>query len=103
MNNFFNTNKEQGETLKASNQKAETQEEVIMEIFRIDPEGLFTPNDIHTISGLSCPLTSIRRAMSVLCNNGFLAKTSTMKMGVYGKMVHCYAMQTEEPYIVFGV
>ena len=103
MNNYINTNKEQGETLKASNQKAETQEEVIMEIFRIDPEGLFTPNDIHTISGLSCPLTSIRRAISNLCSNGFLVKTTTMKMGTYGKLVHCYTTQKEEPYIVFGL
>ena len=103
MKHFFNTIKETQQTLKNSNQKAATQEETIMDIFRNDPEALHTPNDVARISGLNCPLTSIRRAMSNLYNNGFLTKTSTMKMGTYGKMVHCYSIKTEEPYIVFGV
>ena len=103
MNNFYNTTNETGETLKNSNQKAETQEETIMNIFRNEPEGLYTPSEIHKISGLNCPLTSIRRAISNLCSNGFLVKTTTMKMGTYGKLVHCYTTQKEEPYIVFGL
>ena len=103
MNNFYNTNKEQGETLKASNAKAATQEETIMNIFRDEPEQLYTPSEVHRISGLGCPLTSIRRGISNLCSSGYLVKTTHMKMGTYGKFVHCFTLQKEEPYIVFGI
>lgn len=90
MNNYYNTNNETGSKLKESNQKAETQQEIILRMFKSkirltasDAWKIYDPNGIT-------PITSIRRAITNLCKDGKLLKTTEMKEGLYGKREHIY-------------
>ena len=85
---YYNTNKESGDTLVKSNNSALKQEDVILNVFLGNSK--LTPEEVLRFSGLNVPLTSIRRAMTNLTNDGKLEKTNTMKKGSYGKMVHTW-------------
>lgn len=87
---FYNTNKESGETLKSSRLKCNRQEDVILKIFKDNKEHLLCADEIHELSQLNAPITSIRRAITNLYNQGKLIKTNTMKKGRYGKNTHTY-------------
>lgn len=89
---YYNTNKESGETLILSQVKASNQDDVILLYFKNHPRELFTPDEIHDKTGLSCPVTSIRRSMSNLSTAGKIVKTDTMREGKYGKNTHCYRL-----------
>lgn len=95
---YFNTNAEQGELLFKSNEKAKSQEEEILEIFKKNPDKEFTPEEIWFRLGLNKTLlTSIRRAISNLSNPikwGQIVKTGNMKAGNYGKQVHCWKLNS---------
>ena len=43
---------------------------------------------VLSMTGLKCPLTSIRRAMTNLSNEGKLIKTDVKIEGMYGKQEH---------------
>lgn len=96
---YYNTNNESGATLQGSKAKAESQEGMIKDIFkRMYPNlsGL-TADDIagHTLLSTT-PITSIRRALTNLSSkkwNYFLEKSSEMRIGSYGKMVHVYKIK----------
>jgi hypothetical protein len=47
---------------------------------------------VLSISGLNCPITSIRRAMTNLSDNGKLEKTNEFVMGNYGKKEHLWQL-----------
>ena len=85
---YYNTNKESGDTLGKSNNRALKQEDVILNVFF--GSNKLTPEEVLRFSGLNVPLTSIRRAITNLTKEGKLVKTDTMKKGSYGKMVHTW-------------
>ncbi|MCH9717430.1 MAG: hypothetical protein K0U52_10155 [Gammaproteobacteria bacterium] len=96
MNNYYNTNNETGSKLKESNQKAETQQEIILRMFKSkirltasDAWKIYDPNGIT-------PITSIRRAITNLCDSGDLVKTAETKRGIYGKNEHVYKYVSTE-------
>ena len=92
---YHNTNNEAGQTLRGSQKKASRQEDIILEIFKKGAYNLYTPDEVHEISGLNCPVTSIRRAMTNLMNQTLLVKTKVMRAGKYGKDTHCYELNRE--------
>ena len=96
---YYNTNRETGATLSLSWGKSDKQETMILEIF--------SDRMRHTLNGLAphqvrdqivqryskhYPLTSIRRAMSNLTDDGKLIKLDRMVMGNYGKNVHTWRL-----------
>jgi len=102
---YYNTNQESGSTLSLSWGKSDKQETMILEIF--------ADRIRHTLNGLAphqvqdqivqrygkrYPLTSIRRAMSNLTDNGELMKLNRMVMGSYGKNVHTWRLIRMAPY-----
>jgi hypothetical protein len=87
---YFNTNNETGDTLKESKQKTQTQEETILKLFRYNPLRLFTPDEIHSLLKTTSPLTSTRRAITVLTKKGHLEKTNVQRAGKFGKLVNCW-------------
>jgi hypothetical protein len=97
---YYNTNKEEGGTLSISWNKADKQENMILDIFReriqYTLEGL-APHDvqeqIHMKYNKRYPLTSIRRAISNLTDDKKLLKLRTMVMGSYGKKVHSWRLR----------
>ena len=86
---YHNTNNEQGETLIKSEIQTNRQETVILELFK---DKILSPHEVLSLSGLNCPITSIRRAITNLTNQGLLIKTTIMREGEYGKMVHTWRL-----------
>jgi Fe2+ or Zn2+ uptake regulation protein len=93
---YYNTNKEGGQTLKDSQVKAATQDEVILDLFTNNPNYLYTANDVHRITGLNCPITSVRRSVTGLYKKGKIIKTEVMRYGGYGKETHCYTLNKND-------
>jgi hypothetical protein len=96
---YYNTNRETGATLSLSWGKSNKQESMIIEIFsnriRQTLNGL-APHQVRDQLaqqyGKNYPLTSIRRAVSNLTDNGKLIKLDRMVMGSYGKKVHTWRL-----------
>ena len=102
---YYNTNRETGKTLALSWGKANKQVNMILEIFeeriRHTLNGLAPHQVQHQIVvryGKRYPLTSIRRAMSNLTDNGELIKLDRMVIGSYGKNVHTWRLIRMAPY-----
>jgi len=87
---YFNTNHESGNTLKNSITAAIRQQAKVLSLFRSFPNCRFSPEDIHGQFGDNVPLTSIRRAITNLTQEGKLEKTPHMTFGKYGKKVHLW-------------
>jgi Fe2+ or Zn2+ uptake regulation protein len=89
---YFNTNKLPDEQLVIANQQTEKQEDIILNIFFQQKKKL-TASDIYNVyDNPNTPLTSIRRGITNLKNDGLLNKTDEMKIGIYGKPEHCYEL-----------
>ena len=93
---YYNTNEETGSSLRNSRSKTKTQEEIILDFFKSNPNLQLSPFEIQNILGLNAPITSIRRAMTNLATNGDLRKTKLMKIGPYGKHVHTWRLNNEQ-------
>ena len=92
---YYNTNNETGDVLRSSIESSNKQEEVIMAIFNHYKKNL-SPDEIQGILvdnlETTYPITSIRRAMTNLTNDGKLKKTNIMRKGVWGKMTHTWKL-----------
>tara|TARA_R110000751_G_scaffold283213_1_gene386541 strand:- start:220 stop:558 length:339 start_codon:yes stop_codon:yes gene_type:complete len=89
-NSYYNTNKEHGNEVIKSNEKAKSQEEAILKIFNIkDKLSASEAWAIYDNKG-NTPITSIRRAITNLYNDGKLLKTNEKIIGIYGKKEHIY-------------
>ena len=93
---YYNTNKTTGVKLKKYKENNNKQEGLILELFRLNPKLELSPFEVHTVlkrlNVLKAPITSIRRALTDLTSKGKLVKSSIMKMGPYGKQVHCWKL-----------
>jgi hypothetical protein len=88
---YYNTTHLTGFELKESRRKANTQEDRILTFFEKNADKAFSPEDIQIYCMMANrPLTSVRRAITNLTNNGYLRKTNDMKPGIYGKPVHTW-------------
>ena len=71
--------------------KCKNQEEQVMVFMNKDKK--LTASDVWGYIGHeTAPLTSIRRALSNLTHEGKLYKTTTTKIGLYGKPEHYYEL-----------
>lgn len=87
---YYNTNNEAGPTLSASSARAARQNDAVLEVFRGRPDALLAPHDVCEALGGRWPLTSVRRAMTTLTDEGRLEKTGHMRLGTFGKRVHTW-------------
>jgi len=92
---YFNTNRETGDVLKQSIATAFRQQHRVLYIFQSSPRALFSPEEIHRHFDDNVPLTSIRRAITNLTQEGKLEKTTHMSVGKYGKKVHLWRYKGE--------
>jgi hypothetical protein len=99
MNNYHVTTTGEGLDLEQQEAKATTQNMIVMGIF-VTNRRLLTANDVHTIwtqrqtdikAGTPI-LTSVRRALSNLKEDGYLEKKTAAKQGPYGVPVHYYEL-----------
>jgi len=88
---YYNTIEEVGNALTESNKKTRKQEDLIYALFQKRNEPL-SPSMVLSQSGLNCPITSIRRAITDLTNSGRIVKTERQVKGMYGKAEHLWEL-----------
>jgi hypothetical protein len=90
---FYNTTHLDPAELKLRKQVAGRQSIQILNFFRDNPQGFFTPFEVQTYANMQgAPITSIRRAMNTLTAAGYLVKTDQMKEGEYGTANHTWKL-----------
>ena len=88
---FFNTTQERGGALIQSEKKTQTQDELVMWIFRAFNNNGMTPSRVWSSLielrkiDRNTPLTSIRRSISTLTKIGLLSASEWQEKGHYGK------------------
>ena len=86
---YYNTNHLSGVELAQSIANNATQEEIILRFLSTNI-GDWSACDLHKQPNFyHLPITSIRRALTNLCQRGDIITTG-MKKGIYGKAVHTY-------------
>ena len=84
---YFNTTHERGATLAEYESQASTQEGIVLLILQAAGRPM-TPTQIHRKIGQMWPITSVRRALSVLVRREQARKTSSLQPGPYGRREH---------------
>lgn len=90
VNSYHNTTNSSGQTLLIFEEKAQTQEEIILQFFKAYKSD-YTPDEVMRFLNFeNTPITSIRRAITNLTKKGELIKTSIQRMGSYGKPTYSW-------------
>jgi hypothetical protein len=88
---FYNTTHEQGNSLIQSEKKTQSQDELVMWLFKAFNNDGMTPSKVWTSLielrkiDRNTPLTSIRRSITTLTKDGRLSATERQEKGHYGK------------------
>tara|TARA_R110000803_G_scaffold192272_1_gene255075 strand:- start:1408 stop:1683 length:276 start_codon:yes stop_codon:yes gene_type:complete len=82
---YYNTTNLTGSELSKAISVAKSQAEKIKTLFRLTQKEL-TPFDVLAFFSEQTPVTSIRRAMTNLTNDGYLVQTENTKVEKYGKI-----------------
>lgn len=93
MDIYFNTTNLKGSELKERKVKAGSQNAEVLAFFSLYNYQSFTAAQVFEYfekQGRTWPLTSIRRAITTLMNEGFLEPTGEFKQGLYGAKNMCY-------------
>lgn len=64
----------------------------IINFFKNNPAGRYTPFEVVMHTGIRAPITSVRRAITNLTSAGYLIKTGYMKIGQYGMPNHTWQL-----------
>lgn len=95
MKTFYNTISLSGPDLKKAVENAKKQEDAIFLIYEHTGKP-YSPSQILRLTekaGKCWPITSIRRAITNLENEGKLIKTEHMREGMFGKPEHLWAIK----------
>jgi hypothetical protein len=96
MKSFYDTVGLPDDELAERSNKAKRQEDLIRIMF--DTKNAMTASEVW--EGWSNfprpPITSIRRAMTNLAEEGFLIKTSNTRIGLYGMANHVYCLKNSQ-------
>ena len=98
---FYNTVHSEGQTLLNFEEKAEKQTDKVLHFFELNKYNAFTPFEVQkwmNLQGFVYPITSIRRAITDLTEEGKLEKKSVkeMKTEIYGKPNHTWQFKLPE-------
>jgi len=93
---YYNTTNQQGKELKNNIKKALTQYDEIKKYFR-NHKRMFTPSEIWVkLYDISTPITSVRRAITDLTNDGVLEKTKRQKpKGLYNRPEYYWRLKQD--------
>ena len=92
---YYNTNKEAGDTLRASQEKARGQEQRVLEFFQSRPYAWYSREEIER--KLDLMVTSAQRSLTNLTHKRKLEKSKdTIFTSHYGKRVHGWRLRTDE-------
>lgn len=88
---YYNTTNLTGKALESAKRDARTQQDRIRLLFdTMGDTWTASPSKVHSLVGGKAPLTSIRRAMTVLTDEGYLTRTETKMTGPFGKAEHVW-------------
>ena len=96
---YFNTTNLTGVPLTKEQHNAANQEDIITDIFKSLNGRECSPGGIHCLTmsrGYKWPLTSIRRAITVLTDKEVLVKTDNQVTGLFGKKEYCWKLKVKE-------
>lgn len=82
---YYNTTHSVHPDLNRYEKKAKSQEETILEFFRVSGRRSSPSEVLMVLFDNSVPLTSVRRAITNLTNEGELVKTNKQIRGPYGR------------------
>ena len=92
---YYNTTHVARDELALYRKRATTQQQIIRNQFLLEAPSL-TPSEIWSQTfERSCPLTSIRRAISNLTDDGFLVKTNSQRKGIYGRPEYVWTLHPD--------
>ena len=91
---YYNTNREEGETLRESRKMVASQEEQVTEVFQRNSHRDFTRYELHQTYFRTWGTSSITRAMNNLMKANVIDKLDKMRMGGKKKMQHCWALKS---------
>lgn len=90
---MYNTINIKGAELLQARNKTNRQKDIVLQFFKDHPASNYTPFDVYRILGLNCPVTSIRRAITDLTEQGKLIKTDHQRRGEYGTKNYCWRLK----------
>ena len=91
---YHNTTNLTGEELKRAERKALSQKQKVLQFFKDNPNGSYTPFEVQSRVNPIWPITSVRRAMSDLTPVD-LIRTDKKKEGLYGAKNYCWRLREE--------
>lgn len=93
---FHNTTSLSGEELAQRVQRAASQKEAILTVFQARRDGKYTASQVHQAftnkAGKQWPVTSVRRTLTDLMNEGHLLKLAETRPGPYNDPEHYYML-----------
>ena len=96
---YYNTTNLKGKELKDAEKKYLNQESIIHNTFLSVPHHEYTPfeiRDMLSIEWKRYPITSVRRAINRLTEDGILIKTDIMRNGIYGSPNHTWKLKEQD-------
>ena len=91
---YYNTTKATRNKLRKFKENNNNQNDLILELFKINPKLELSPFEVQTalrrFNVLNAPITSIRRAITDLTGDRRLVKTRTRILGPYGRDSFCW-------------
>ena len=72
------------------------QRETVLEFFQENEDEAFSPSEVwgHAFAGNLLPLTSVRRAITDLEDEGYLTKLTSTRIGLFGRAEHYWTVPT---------
>jgi Fe2+ or Zn2+ uptake regulation protein len=92
---YHNTTGLSGEQLERRIEQAESQEEVVEALFEAHPAARLTPFEVQDVALPNSPITSVRRAITNLTDQGVLRKTDHQKEGPHGDPNYTWTLNRE--------
>ena len=90
---FYNTVNLEGTELKTARRRATRQEDIILAFFQTWPYAHFSPYEVWNVFKDDMLITSVRRAITDLKNEGKLEKTDIKVPGPYGMPNYAYRVK----------
>lgn len=89
---YFDTTHVAPDQLRKYTAAAVRQETAVLGYFQANQAGKFTSEYVQQLLFPNAPISSIRRAFSVLTKKGLLEKTDTQVLGRYGRPNHLWQL-----------
>lgn len=82
---YYNTLGHEGDRLRTYKRKAFNQNTLVYQFMVLFPGEGYTPSEVQRIVLPNTPVTSVRRSITTLTNQGKLIKTGRHRTGPYGR------------------